>query len=49
VLESQAIRTGAVIMGRRTFDVIDGPHGWTDEVGYAAELEPLHTHHRSSW
>jgi dihydrofolate reductase len=43
VLENQATRTGAVIMGRRTFDVIDGPHGWTDKVGYAAELEPFHT------
>jgi dihydrofolate reductase len=29
-------RSGAVIMGRRLFDIIDGPHGWDDEVGYGA-------------
>jgi dihydrofolate reductase len=23
-------------MGRRLFDVIDGPHGWDDETGYGA-------------
>jgi dihydrofolate reductase len=21
-------------MGRRLYDIVDGPHGWTDEVGY---------------
>lgn len=26
---------GAVIMGRRTFDFVDGPNGWDDEVSYA--------------
>lgn len=25
---------GAVIMGRRTFDFVDGPNGWNDDVGY---------------
>ena len=30
--------TGAVVMGRRTFDVVDGPHGWGGEVGYGAGL-----------
>jgi dihydrofolate reductase len=30
--------TGAVVMGRRLFDIIDGPHGWSDEVGYGAKL-----------
>jgi dihydrofolate reductase len=29
--------SGAVIMGRRLFDIIDGPHGWSDEMGYGAE------------
>src|SRR3954469_11619236 len=29
-------RSGAVVMGRRLFDIIDGPHGWNDEVGYGA-------------
>jgi dihydrofolate reductase len=28
---------GAVVMGRRLFDVVDGPHGWSDEMGYGAE------------
>lgn len=28
--------TGAVIMGRRLFDIIDGPLGWNDEMGYGA-------------
>jgi len=29
-------RSGAVIMGRRLFDIIDGPHGWDDDTGYGA-------------
>ena len=28
--------TGVVIMGRRLFDIVDGPHGWNDEMGYGA-------------
>ncbi|MEV4539633.1 dihydrofolate reductase family protein [Asanoa sp. NPDC049518] len=31
--------TGAVVMGRRLFDFVDGPHGWTDELGYGAGSE----------
>lgn len=31
--------TGAVIMGRRTFDVIDGPDGWSEDVGYGAQRD----------
>jgi|SRR5688572_12299527 dihydrofolate reductase len=30
--------TGAVVMGRRLFDIIDGPHGWSDTVGYGGHL-----------
>jgi dihydrofolate reductase len=26
--------TGAVVMGRRLYDIVDGPNGWDDEVGY---------------
>ena len=26
--------TGAVVMGRRLYDIVDGPNGWNDEVGY---------------
>jgi dihydrofolate reductase len=29
-------RSGAVILGRKLFDVVDGPDGWNDEVGYGA-------------
>ena len=29
-------RSGAVVMGRRLFDIVDGPHGWDDNVGYGA-------------
>ncbi|MFP3715207.1 dihydrofolate reductase family protein [Puerhibacterium sp. TATVAM-FAB25] len=36
VVAAATERSGAVIMGRRLFDVVDGPHGWTDEVGYGA-------------
>jgi dihydrofolate reductase len=37
VLREGVERTGAVIMGRRLFDIIDGPLGWNDEMGYGAE------------
>jgi dihydrofolate reductase len=30
--------SGAVVMGRRLFDIVDGPHGWNDEMGYGAGL-----------
>ncbi|WCO67570.1 dihydrofolate reductase family protein [Iamia majanohamensis] len=36
VLASATEATGAVVMGRRLFDVVDGPQGWDDEVGYGA-------------
>src|ERR1700722_13202801 len=35
VLAGLAEGTGAVVMGRRTFDVVDGPRGWSDDGGYA--------------
>jgi dihydrofolate reductase len=38
VLTSATEATGAVVMGRRLFDVVDGPLGWNDEVGYGAGL-----------
>jgi dihydrofolate reductase len=38
VLREATEASGAVIMGRRLFDVIDGPHGWSDEMGYGAGL-----------
>jgi dihydrofolate reductase len=36
VLEESTERSGAVVMGRRLFDIIDGPGGWNDEMGYGA-------------
>lgn len=39
ILDDMFARSGAVIMGRRLFDVIDGPDGWNDEVGYGAERD----------
>jgi dihydrofolate reductase len=36
VLSEATDATGAVIMGRNLFDVVDGPQGWTDEMGYGA-------------
>ena len=40
VLREAVERTGAVVMGRRLFDIIDAPapHGWSDEMGYGAGL-----------
>lgn len=35
VLAGLAASTGAVVMGRRTFDIVDGPHGWSEDGGYA--------------
>jgi dihydrofolate reductase len=38
VLTSATEATGAIVMGRHLFDVIDGPQGWNDDVGYGAGL-----------
>ncbi|MGW1342592.1 dihydrofolate reductase family protein [Kribbella sp. NPDC002412] len=37
VLNAAFDATGAVIQGRNLFDIIDGPHGWNDEMGYGAK------------
>jgi dihydrofolate reductase len=37
VLRESTDASGAVVMGRRLFDIIDGPNGWNDEMGYGAE------------
>jgi hypothetical protein len=34
VLARSFAKTGAVVMGRRLYDIVDGPNGWNDEVGY---------------
>ncbi|MFF9850472.1 dihydrofolate reductase family protein [Streptomyces litmocidini] len=36
VLREGTARSGAVVLGRRLFDVVDGPDGWDDTVGYGA-------------
>jgi dihydrofolate reductase len=38
VLRGIAESPGAVVMGRRLFDVVDGPHGWSDQMGYGGEF-----------
>ncbi|WP_367126468.1 dihydrofolate reductase family protein [Streptomyces phytohabitans] len=39
VLDATTEATGAVVMGRRTFDVVDGPDGWNDDMGYGGERD----------
>jgi dihydrofolate reductase len=39
VLDDMFARSGAVIMGRRLFDVVDAPGGWSDDIGYGAERD----------
>ncbi|MCY1138892.1 dihydrofolate reductase family protein [Actinoplanes sp. Pm04-4] len=38
VLEEATVATGAVVMGRHLFDIVDAPDGWSDEMGYGAGL-----------
>jgi dihydrofolate reductase len=37
ILERATAATGAVVMGRRLFDVVDGSSGWTTDMGYGAQ------------
>ncbi|MBO0848327.1 MAG: dihydrofolate reductase family protein [Pseudonocardia sp.] len=32
-------KTGAVVMGRRLYDIVDGPNGWSDDVGYGHDQD----------
>jgi dihydrofolate reductase len=34
VLAHSVEQTGAVVMGRRLYDLVDGPNGWNDDIGY---------------
>jgi dihydrofolate reductase len=36
ILREATARSGAVVLGRRLFDVVDGPNGWDDTTGYGA-------------
>ncbi len=38
ILERSTAATGAVVMGRRLFDVVDGPDGWSEDMGYGAQM-----------
>jgi dihydrofolate reductase len=38
VLTETVNATGVVIMGRRLYDIVDGPGGWNAEMGYGAGL-----------
>ncbi|WP_412740225.1 dihydrofolate reductase family protein [Krasilnikovia sp. MM14-A1259] len=37
VLAEAVDNTGVIVMGRRLFDIVDGPYGWNDDVGYGAD------------
>src|SRR5579885_2487699 len=37
ILEQSTAASGAVVMGRRLFDVVNGPDGWNEEMGYVAD------------
>jgi dihydrofolate reductase len=37
ILAQATADSGAVVMGRRLFDVVNGPGGWSKEMGYGAD------------
>jgi dihydrofolate reductase len=39
ILERHTAASGAVVMGRKTFDTVDGPGGWSAERGYGADQD----------
>jgi dihydrofolate reductase len=43
VLSGSFEASGAVVMGRRLFDIVDGPHGWSDDVGYGHDQDQTAT------
>ncbi|MCW2799164.1 MAG: hypothetical protein JWQ70_636 [Aeromicrobium sp.] len=36
LLSRATTRSGAVVMGRKLFDIVDAPNGWSEEIGYGA-------------
>ena len=36
IMRESTANSGAVVLGRRLFDVVDAPSGWNDEVGFGA-------------
>jgi dihydrofolate reductase len=37
ILEGATAASGAVVMGRRLFDTVDAPGGWSKDLGYGAD------------
>src|SRR5215470_11204762 len=37
ILEQATADSGAVVMGRRLFDVVNSPDGWNKDMGYGAD------------
>jgi dihydrofolate reductase len=37
LLATLTVDSRAVVMGRKTFDTVDGPDGWNEEMGYGAD------------
>src|SRR3954447_15552274 len=37
ILEQATAQSGAVVMGRRLFDIVNAPDGWNAEMGYGAD------------
>lgn len=37
ILEEATAASGAVVMGRRLFDTVNAPRGWSKEMGYGAQ------------
>jgi dihydrofolate reductase len=38
ILDAASAASGAVIMGRRLFDTVNGPDGWNENMGYGADV-----------
>jgi dihydrofolate reductase len=38
ILSQATAGSGAVVLGRRLFDIVDGPSGWNEETGYGAGM-----------
>ncbi len=37
ILEQATAESGAVVLGRRLFDIVNGPDGWNEDMGYGAD------------
>ena len=37
ILEGATAASGAVVMGRRLFDIVNAPKGWNEDMGYGAD------------